>query len=194
MRHTDFGALKTTHCPTFFILSTADFSQQASTFGLRAMGDVRSGFRLTEMELVLLERTLTPPGCWAPISGGGGGGVSETRAHRNIPWVNEPLKLIKQTIWGCSWACGRVVAAGDGFNSEEEQRYIMGPWLWRAPRWRNKRGSVERQTGTETCGGQNTHLSLGGGLNICTSQLHPHVLAHSELRNWMSFGFMIFNV
>lgn len=135
MRHTDFGALKTTHCPTFFILSTADFSQQASTFGLRAMGDVRSGFRLTEMELVLLERTLTPPGCWAPIStaGWGWGGVSETRAHRNIPWVNEPLKLIKQTIWGCSWACGRFVAAGDRFNSEEEQRYIMGPWLWRAP-------------------------------------------------------------
>lgn len=120
---------------TFFILSTANLSQQASTFALRAMGDVGSGFRRTDRDgLGPAGRwTLTPLVCPAPIRIARGGGVlSETRAHRNIPRVNGPLKLIKQTVWGCSWACGCVVAAGDGFNSEEKQRYIMGPWLRRA--------------------------------------------------------------
>lgn len=45
MHRTQFGTLKTTHCLTFFTPSTANLSQQASTFALRAMGDVYSGFR-----------------------------------------------------------------------------------------------------------------------------------------------------
>lgn len=42
--------LNTTHCPTFFILSTADPSQQASTFAQRVMSDVSSGFTRTHKD------------------------------------------------------------------------------------------------------------------------------------------------
>lgn len=41
---------QTTHCPTFFILSTADLSQRASIFVLRVTADVDSSFRQTDRD------------------------------------------------------------------------------------------------------------------------------------------------